>query len=249
MCPSKPPQLPRTSPAVGEKDQVLWHVWVCVQLQELHPHLSCWVHHILLHQWLWMHRNQLPARQGECVFGRSTIHFWAVPVFSLLLSAGVCGWRRGSPSRERMGGRVREVQLHSATGQRHIAAHCSVYPACVWSELPSGERHTTNIHVMLCYVCVNSHIFIAINFRAPRTLHPKESAVGRAHQPAVWSQREWCEGTRWLEEASDMYVCNEITNVRIIKATNSSSLLFSCIYQECLLWCPASETTLMWWEL
>lgn len=54
-------------------------------------------------------------------------------------------------------------------------------------------------------------------FRAQHTLH-QESAVESAHQPAVWSQGERCEGTHLSVESLDKYVCVEIRHAQIIIA-------------------------------
>lgn len=62
-----------------------------VQLPELHPRLLCRIRHILLYQRLWLHRNQLPAGQGEYVFGCIRFSFFAVLFyFTVFVSLQVC---------------------------------------------------------------------------------------------------------------------------------------------------------------
>lgn len=116
---------------------------MCVWLPELHSHLLSWVHHLVLYRWLWLHRDKLPARQGVCVFLHSC--FGAYELFAALwllcVCPGVCGWRCGVSSGERMGGGVSEMQVHRVTGQTHITARRSVHPACLWSILPPGKTH------------------------------------------------------------------------------------------------------------
>lgn len=58
------------------------------------------------------------------------------------------------------------------------------------------------------------------------TLHQKESAVGSAHQPAVWSQRERCEGTHLLGESWDVYVYRESISAWVIQTTVVEIILF-----------------------
>lgn len=60
---------------------------------------------------------------------------------------GVCGWWSGSPSGQRVGGRMREVSMHRAAGQRHFAPCCPVQPTCLRSELSSGEA---DLNVKMC---------------------------------------------------------------------------------------------------
>lgn len=133
-------RLCRTSSTVGEKNKVLRRVWMCMQLPELYPHLPCGVHRILLYQRLRLHRHHLPARQGvwRVVFWLKCLcfHLCVFPdvLFRhLCVCPGVCGWWRGSPSGEWMGGGVSEVQMHPVAGQRYVTAHCSVHATRVWS--------------------------------------------------------------------------------------------------------------------
>lgn len=79
--------------------------------------------------------------------------------------------------------------------------HLCVIEAAQWWDT---QVHTKYTHLLLASE-INSYVNVTY-FRAQHTLHQKESAVGSVHRPAVWSQREWCEETQWLEEASEMCV-------------------------------------------
>lgn len=162
---SSSPQLYTTSPSVGEKDKVLRRVWMWLQLPKLHPHLSHWVHHVLHYQRLWVHRNQLPARQGECNFGfKSECNMFVVCPASFMssVSLGVCGWWSGSLSGEWMGARLWEVHLHRAAGQRHVSPCCTVQTACLWPGLSSGEIHrdTKDAYLACASKVIHSYIYL-----------------------------------------------------------------------------------------
>lgn len=143
--PSVSPRVPCTPPAVGEKDKLLRRLRVRVQLPELDTLLPRRLHHVLVHQRLRLHRNELSAGQRESgLFGLQRSVSFGPPLieasrlFSPSPSAGVCGGWRGSPSGERMGTRVRKVHLHAAAGQGHSAAHRSVCTARVRSDVSAG---------------------------------------------------------------------------------------------------------------
>lgn len=79
--------------------------------------------------------------------------------------------------------------------------HLCVIEAALWWDT---HAHTKYKHLLLA--SENNSYVIFMYFRAQHTLHQKESAVGSVHRPAVWSPRERCEETQWLEEASEMSV-------------------------------------------
>lgn len=63
---------------------------MCVQLPELHPHLSHRLHHILLYQRLRLHGDQMPARRGECVFALNCFALHVGGIFCITASLQVC---------------------------------------------------------------------------------------------------------------------------------------------------------------
>lgn len=86
-------------------------------------------------------------------------------------------------------------QLQDKATSLHVA-QCTP-PVCDRTCPQVRHTHTDNQQHMQTFFYVSVTIFMAC-FRAPRTLSRKESAVGSVHRPAVWSQRERCEGTHWL---------------------------------------------------
>lgn len=63
--PTVTPPVSCTPPAVGEKYKLLRRIRVCVQLPELDTHLPRRLHHVLVHQRLWLHGDELSSRQSE----------------------------------------------------------------------------------------------------------------------------------------------------------------------------------------
>lgn len=57
--------LPVAPDADGCQDGVLWSVWVCLQLQELHSQLPTGVSLPVSHQWLRLCVNHLHSRPGK----------------------------------------------------------------------------------------------------------------------------------------------------------------------------------------
>ncbi len=86
------------------------------------------------------------------------------------------------------------TQLQDRDTSLHIA-QCTP-PVCDRTCPRVRHAHANNKHTHLHYASITVHSYIFfIHFRAPRILHQKESAVGSAHQPAVWNRRGRCEGT------------------------------------------------------
>lgn len=179
-----------------------------VQLPELHPHLPFWVHHILLYQRLWLHRDQLPARQGECVFACNlkciTFLFLCCYCWTHSLCYYVClqvcvvggvvhpvgsEWEEGCEKCSCTQLQDKDTSLHIAQCTPPVCER-----TCPLVRHTLTHKYTPNIHIWIILLSPLMFLFL-LHFRARRTLHQKVNAVGSVCHPAVWSQRERCEVT------------------------------------------------------
>lgn len=152
VCPSSSPHLSHTSTNDSEKDTMLWRVWMHVQLPELHSHLPCWVHHDLLHQRLWLHRNQLCARQGECAFGWTLSASFSIFVHlnngAFIVCRSRCVWLVAWFTQWEVTGRkaARSAVAPSYRTKTHYCTLLSVPHLCVIEPALRWDTHTHQMY-------------------------------------------------------------------------------------------------------
>lgn len=167
MHPTVSPRVSCTPPAVGEKDRLLRCLPVRMQLPELDTHLPRRLHHVLVHQRLRLHRNELSAGQRESgLTGLQRFLSFGPPLIEasrfLTLSLCRCAWWVAWFTQWRANGNkgAKSALARSCRTGTQRCTSLSVYRPCAigrvlrWSRLNTEAHAITNcsVYPMLYYI-------------------------------------------------------------------------------------------------